>query len=113
MQEIIRRLLAELVQDPSRDGLLETPRRVEQSLRFLTSGYRTDIDSAPAVSVTALPAAAPVAHRFIAGPATSFEMTPAFAKRVADNLAHVLERREVEWRGRRYDAAGTRFGAGR
>jgi GTP cyclohydrolase I len=44
MQEIIRRLLGELGEDPGRDGLIETPRRVEQSLRFLTSGYRTDID---------------------------------------------------------------------
>lgn len=45
MQQIIRSLLTELGEDPHRDGLRETPRRVEQSLRFLTSGYRTDIDS--------------------------------------------------------------------
>ena len=45
MQQIIRNLLTELGEDPHRDGLRETPRRVEQSLRFLTSGYRTDIDS--------------------------------------------------------------------
>jgi len=38
-------LLTELGEDPHRDGLRETPRRVEQSLRFLTSGYGTDIDS--------------------------------------------------------------------
>ena len=44
MQEIIERLLAELGEDPGRDGLRETPRRVEQSLQFLTSGYTTDID---------------------------------------------------------------------
>ena len=44
MQDIIRRLLAELDEDPNREGLRETPRRVEQSLRFLTSGYGTDID---------------------------------------------------------------------
>ena len=44
MQEIIRRLLVELGEDPTREGLRETPRRVERSLEFLTSGYRTDID---------------------------------------------------------------------
>ena len=44
MQDLIRQLLAELGEDPSREGLLETPRRVNDSLRFLTSGYTTDID---------------------------------------------------------------------
>ena len=44
MQDLIRQLLAELGEDPSREGLLETPRRVADSLRFLTSGYTTDID---------------------------------------------------------------------
>src|SRR5262245_3085476 len=44
MQDLIRHLLAELGEDPSREGLLETPRRVADSLRFLTSGYKTDID---------------------------------------------------------------------
>ncbi|MEO7193011.1 MAG: GTP cyclohydrolase I FolE [Vicinamibacterales bacterium] len=45
MQDIIRRLLAELGEDADRDGLRETPRRVEQSLKFLTSGYSADIDT--------------------------------------------------------------------
>jgi GTP cyclohydrolase IA len=45
MQEIIRQLLAELGEDPSREGLLDTPKRVDKSLRFLTSGYDTDIDA--------------------------------------------------------------------
>src|SRR4030095_15459449 len=44
MQDLIRQLLAELGEDPSREGLLETPRRVADSLQFLTSGYSTDID---------------------------------------------------------------------
>ena len=44
MRETIRQLLAEIGEDPDRDGLRQTPRRVEQSLRFLTSGYDTDID---------------------------------------------------------------------
>jgi GTP cyclohydrolase I len=45
MQDTIRQLLAELGEDPTRDGLQETPRRVEKALRFLTSGYDTDVDS--------------------------------------------------------------------
>ena len=45
MQEIIRQLLAELGEDPSREGLLETPKRVEKALTFLTSGYTADVDA--------------------------------------------------------------------
>jgi len=44
MQDLIRRLLAELGEDPSREGLLNTPRRVEKAFKFLTSGYDADID---------------------------------------------------------------------
>ena len=44
MQELVARLLAELGEDPSREGLRDTPKRVEKSLRFLTSGYEADID---------------------------------------------------------------------
>jgi GTP cyclohydrolase IA len=45
MQGIIRQLLAELGEDPSREGLVDTPKRVEKSLRFLTSGYDADVDA--------------------------------------------------------------------
>jgi len=45
MQDTIRQLLAELGEDPTRDGLQETPRRVEKALRFLTSGYEADVDT--------------------------------------------------------------------
>ena len=45
MQHTIRDLLGALGEDPNREGLRETPRRVEQSLRFLTSGYEADIDA--------------------------------------------------------------------
>jgi GTP cyclohydrolase IA len=44
MQDLIRRLLAELGEDPDREGLLGTPKRVEKALRFLTSGYSANID---------------------------------------------------------------------
>ena len=45
MQEIIRRLLAELGENPAREGLIDTPKRVEKALKFLTSGYTADIDT--------------------------------------------------------------------
>ena len=45
MQDTIRRLLDQIGEDPSREGLRETPRRVEQSLQFLTSGYRASLDA--------------------------------------------------------------------
>jgi GTP cyclohydrolase I len=44
MQDLITRLLVELGEDPSREGLVRTPQRVETALKFLTSGYDTDID---------------------------------------------------------------------
>ena len=45
MQDIIKQLLAGLGEDPSREGLRDTPKRVEKSLHFLTSGYATDVDA--------------------------------------------------------------------
>jgi GTP cyclohydrolase I len=44
MQDLIKRLLAELGEDPAREGLVNTPKRVEQALKFLTSGYEADVD---------------------------------------------------------------------
>ena len=44
MQDLITRLLVELGEDPSREGLVRTPIRVEKALKFLTSGYRADVD---------------------------------------------------------------------
>ncbi|HUF22925.1 MAG TPA: GTP cyclohydrolase I FolE [Vicinamibacterales bacterium] len=45
MQPIIRQLLAELGEDPDREGLKNTPRRVEKAMTFLTSGYQADVDA--------------------------------------------------------------------
>ena len=44
MQHLIRQLLADLGEDPDREGLARTPLRVEKALKFLTSGYSADID---------------------------------------------------------------------
>lgn len=43
IEELVSRLLTLLGEDISRDGLRETPKRVEQALRFLTKGYRQDM----------------------------------------------------------------------
>ena len=40
---LIKEVLERLGEDPRRDGLLQTPERVEKALRFLTSGYRIDV----------------------------------------------------------------------
>src|SRR6202011_4472908 len=44
MQDLIRKLLADLGEDPGREGLVDTPKRVEKAYKFLTSGYSADID---------------------------------------------------------------------
>jgi len=43
LQSSIEQILHEVGEDPNREGLLKTPERVEKSLKFLTSGYKTDI----------------------------------------------------------------------
>jgi GTP cyclohydrolase I len=45
MQDLIRQLLAEMGEDPSREGLVDTPKRVEKALKFLTAGYEADVDA--------------------------------------------------------------------
>ena len=40
----VRKMIAELGEDPDREGISKTPGRVAKSLRFLTSGYRQDLN---------------------------------------------------------------------
>ena len=42
--EAMRNVLRELGEHPEREGILKTPARVAKSLRFLTSGYKQDVD---------------------------------------------------------------------
>jgi GTP cyclohydrolase I len=44
MEDYIRRILESIGEDPTREGLRDTPQRVDQALRFLTSGYSLDAD---------------------------------------------------------------------
>jgi GTP cyclohydrolase I len=41
---LVHELLGGLGEDPDREGLLKTPQRVEKSLRYLTSGYDTNLE---------------------------------------------------------------------
>lgn len=43
--ELMKGVLEILGEDPKRDGLVRTPLRAEKALKFLTSGYTTDIHS--------------------------------------------------------------------
>ncbi|MCZ6786318.1 MAG: GTP cyclohydrolase I FolE [Planctomycetota bacterium] len=43
MEEPVRQILLHLGEDPDRRGLADTPRRVRNSLEFLTSGYRASL----------------------------------------------------------------------
>ena len=42
---MMNKILLKIGEDPSREGLVRTPLRAEKALRFLTSGYQTDVQS--------------------------------------------------------------------
>lgn len=44
MQQAVRTLLLGLGEDPDREGLRDTPKRVVRALQFLTSGYHQSLD---------------------------------------------------------------------
>jgi GTP cyclohydrolase IA len=41
---MVRKMIAEIGENPDREGIEKTPARVAESLRFLTSGYHQDLD---------------------------------------------------------------------
>lgn len=48
---LVRELLAELGEDPGRGGLLSTPKRVSEALRYFTQGYGVDLNEVLADAV--------------------------------------------------------------
>ena len=44
IESLIRQLLVELGEDPNREGLVSTPKRVAKAFSFLTNGYRANLD---------------------------------------------------------------------
>jgi GTP cyclohydrolase I len=45
MQDAVRELLVGIGEDADREGLVDTPKRVEKALKFLTKGYGEDPDA--------------------------------------------------------------------
>ena len=43
MEELVEQMLEQLGEDPRREGLLQTPRRVAKAFQFLTRGYSQDV----------------------------------------------------------------------
>jgi GTP cyclohydrolase IA len=42
LQDLMREMLVRLGEDPERDGLRDTPERMERSIQYLTKGYQED-----------------------------------------------------------------------
>lgn len=45
MQEIYRKLIESIGEDPDREGLCDTPKRAAAAMKFLTKGYAEDAES--------------------------------------------------------------------
>jgi GTP cyclohydrolase IA len=44
VEQLVRELLVELGEDPAREGLIKTPHRVAEALKFLTKGYGENVE---------------------------------------------------------------------
>jgi len=45
LADLMQKVLNKIGENPEREGLVRTPQRAEKALRFLTSGYETDLNS--------------------------------------------------------------------
>ena len=45
MQELVREWLKKIGEDPTREGLTDTPERVTEAWKYLTRGYTQDVDA--------------------------------------------------------------------
>ncbi|MBT9313422.1 GTP cyclohydrolase I FolE [Leptothoe kymatousa] len=45
LMDAVHTMLSELGEDPDREGLLKTPKRVAEAMRFLTQGYTQSLDT--------------------------------------------------------------------
>ena len=44
LEGLVAQMLSVLGEDPKREGLQQTPRRVAKAFEFLTDGYRQDVE---------------------------------------------------------------------
>lgn len=44
-EELVREMLVRVGEDPTREGLVQTPRRVQRAMEDLTEGYQQDLES--------------------------------------------------------------------
>jgi GTP cyclohydrolase I len=45
VERLVREIIIEIGEDPKREGLIDTPKRIALALQYLTSGYRTDAET--------------------------------------------------------------------
>ena len=44
MEKLIKEILVKIGENPEREGLLKTPARVSESFKFLTKGYKENVE---------------------------------------------------------------------
>src|SRR6266699_1612432 len=85
-ESLVREMLDQLGEDPSREGLRQTPARVETSLKWLTRGYHMSV--ADVVGLSKIP-------RVIEVFARRLQVQERLTDQVADALMEVLDPRGV------------------
>ncbi|MEX2321915.1 MAG: GTP cyclohydrolase I, partial [Saccharospirillum sp.] len=45
LPKLYQTLIKDLGEDPSRDGLADTPKRAAKAIRFMTAGYNMDLET--------------------------------------------------------------------